>query len=187
MSTEVRATDLLIAPPNMPDPRFRNSVLLLTHLHNKGAFALCVNRAMNFTLDEILQDSNVKIVNPPCLPVYWGGPMSVNSLWMLHSADWSCEGTTMISSAWALTSNEGMFHHIADGDVPRYFRIVMGYASWAPGQLEAELEGEGPWKKNNSWLVAQNLGPDWLLDQDPEELWSSVVTLSSHQAVDSWL
>ncbi len=35
--------------------------------------------------------------------------------------------------------------------------------------------------------VAQNLGPDWLLDQDPEELWSSVVTLSSHQAVDSWL
>ncbi len=93
----------------------------------------------------------------------------------------------MITSAWAMTSNEAMFHHMADGDMPKHFRIVMGYASWQAGQLTCELEGMGQWKKDHSWLVAQNLGPEWLLDQDPEELWGSVVTLSSHQAVDSWL
>lgn len=187
MTVKVRATDLLIAPPNMPDTRFRNSVLMLTHTHSRGAFALCVNRPMNFTLEEILQDSNVKIDNCPKLPVYWGGPVSGNSLWMIHSADWAVENTALITSAWAMTSSEEMFHCIADGDTPRQFRIVMGYSSWAPGQLEAELEGHGPWSKNNSWLVAQNLGPEWLFEQDPDELWSSVVTLSSHQAVDSWL
>lgn len=185
--TEVTATDLLIAPPNMPDPRFRESVLMLTHAQDQGHFAICVNRPMNVTLDEILGDSNCSVAGCPRLPVFWGGPVSNNSLWLLHSADWHCQGTTMISSAWAITSNEQMFEQLAQGDLPQYSRMVMGYASWAPGQLSAELDGGGPWRREHSWLVAQNLGPDWLLDQAPEDLWASVITLSSHQAVDSWL
>lgn len=187
MSTEVRATDLLIAPPGIPDNRFRNSVLMLTHDHTQGSFALCVNRPAGYTLDQILDDSNLKIANVPQLPVYWGGPVSSNSLWMMHSSEWVCESTVMISSVWAMTSSEEMFHNIANGDTPNYFRIVMGYCSWAPGQLEMELNGRGNWRKEHSWLVAQNLGPEWLFDQDPEDLWAAATTLCSHQAVDSWL
>lgn len=187
MIPEIQPTDLLIAPPGMPDARFRNSVLMVTHANETGAFALCVNRPAGFTLDEILSDSNVKIHNPPSLPVYWGGPVSATSLWMMHSAEWQTRSTVMISTAWAMSSSEEMFHCLADGDCPRHFRIVMGYCGWAPGQLEAELKGKGPWKPQHSWLVAHNLGPDWLFDQDPEDLWASATTLCSHQAVDSWL
>lgn len=187
MSTSVRATDLLIAPPAMPDSRFRNTVLMLTHDHASGSFALCLNKPTEFTLDEVLAESNINVINPPKIPVYWGGPVSQNSLWMIHSADWVTEGTVMITSAWAMTSSEEMFHNICDGDTPRHFRIVMGYCSWAPGQLDSELNGGGRWRKENSWLVAQNLGPEWLLDQDPEDIWASATTLCSHQAVDSWL
>ena len=183
----VNATDLLIAPPAMPDPRFRRSVLMITHEHDSGSFALCVNRPTTHTLVDVLANSEINIINPPAIPVYWGGPVSSNSLWMLHSTDWATDDTAVITSAWAMTSSESMFHSIADGDTPRHFRIVMGYCSWAQGQLDAELNGSGPWQKQHSWLVAQNLGPEWLLDQDPETLWSSATTLCSHQAVDSWL
>ena len=187
MTQAVQPTDLLISPPNIPDPRFRNSVLMITHHAEAGSFALCVNRAAGYTLDEILADSELKITDAPKFPVYWGGPVSANSLWMMHSVDWVVEGTVMVSSRWAMTSTRQMFAQLALGDVPRHFRIVMGYCSWSAGQLDMELNGLGPWKKDQSWLVANNLGPEWLFDQDPEDLWSAATTLCSHQAVDSWL
>lgn len=187
MSFEIQPTDLLIAPPAMPDPRFRSSVLMVTHNTDTGSFALCVNRPAGFTLPEILEDSNIRLDQVPDLPVFWGGPVSNNSLWMMHSTDWVLEGSVMISNMWAMTSSEEMFHTLANGDLPQHFRIVMGYCSWAPGQLDSELEGRGPWSKKHSWLVANNLGPEWLFDQDPEDIWASATTLCSHQAVDSWL
>ena len=187
MTLELQPTDLLIAPPNMPDPRFRDTVLMITHVGDQGAHGLCVNRPSGFTLDEILRDSDLTVAGLPSTPVYWGGPVSQNSLWMLHSTDWVCAKTVMITSAWAMTSSEDMFQRFIDHDFPDHFRLLMGYASWAPNQLEHELEGRGPWKKQHSWLVANNLGPEWLFEQPVDQIWGSVVTLSCHQAVDSWL
>jgi len=187
MIIEIKPTDLLIAPPNIPDPRFRDSVLMLTHYSETGAHGLCVNKPSGYTLDEILSDSDFNIESVPRIPIYWGGPVSQNSIWMLHSSDWVSDKSVMITTSWAMTSSESMFHHLADGDSPRYFRLLMGYASWAPDQLENELSGVEPWKKEHSWLTANNLGPEWLFEQPVEQLWGSVVTLSCHQAVDSWL
>ena len=188
MIQPVRATDLLIAPPGMPDPRFRDAVMMLTHVNNQGSVALCVNRATEYTLNDVVD--NIDDINlpehMPNVPVYWGGPMGTTSIWMIHSTDWQGDRTVQLTDQWAMTSNVEMFHCIANGDHPQQFRMVMGYASWAPNQLQAELKGLGPWRKENSWLVAHNLGPDWLLEQAPEGLWTNVVTLSSNQAVDSW-
>ena len=113
--------------------------------------------------------------------------MGHHSIWMLHSSDWVCSDTVMITSAWAMTSSLEMFHCMMDHDMPRHFRLLMGYASWAPDQLDQEIEGQGGWRQEHSWLTAQNLGPEWLFEQPVEDLWSGVVTLSCHQAVDSWL
>jgi putative transcriptional regulator len=189
MTTPVRTTDLLIAPPGIPDARFSNTVMMLTHVNGQGSFALCVNRKTGYTLSDVIDniDSVDLPESMPNVPVYWGGPMGTSSIWMIHSTDWSCAQTVALTDGWAMTSNVEMFHCIADGDHPRHFRIVIGYASWGPGQLSAELEGVGPWSKDNSWLVAHNLGPEWLFEQAVEDLWANVVTLSSHQAVDTWL
>ena len=187
MIPDINITNLLIAPPAIPDPRFKNTVLMVTHKNRSGTFALCANKPTGFGLDEILEDSNLKVPHPPAIPVFWGGPVSSNSLWMLHSSDWITESSVSISSEWAMTSSEEMFHNLTDGDTPKYFRILMGYCAWSPNQLEGELGGSAPWKKEHSWLVASNLGPEWLLDQDHEDLWASATTLCSHQAVDSWL
>ena len=187
MLTRVKGTDLLIAPPNMPDSRFRNTVLFLTHHTERGSFALCVNRETSWTLPEVLEGTEIRPDILPNTPIYWGGPVSPQSLWMLHSTDWVCEHTVMLSSAWAMTSNSSMFYHLADGDFPRQFRMVMGYCAWGPAQLEGELEGHRPWRREQSWLVAHDIGPEWLLEQPTDNLWASAATLCSHQAVDSWL
>lgn len=188
MTVKIETTDLLIAPPNMPDPRFRDSVIMISYFADTGAHGLCVNKPSGHTLDEIISDNNdLNTDAVPRLPIYWGGPVNQNSIWMLHSTDWRCDKTALISPSWALTSSSKMFERLCLGDYPKQFRLFIGYASWAPGQLDHELEGVGPWTKENSWLTAHNLGPEWLFEQDVDTLWASVVTLSCHQAVDSWL
>lgn len=179
------SSDLLIAPPNIPDPRFRKSVLMLTHDHRSGSFALCINKPSKFTLDQVLAELDLDYnLN---FPLYWGGPVNAGTVWMLHSTDWECEHTVAVTTDWAMTSHISMFSHLADGDYPEHFRIFMGYCSWSPGQLANELAGSPPWSHNNSWLVANNLGPEWLFEQPVELLWENATTLSAHQAVDSWI
>lgn len=180
-----KATDLLIAPPQIPDPRFRKTVLMLTHDHRGGSFALCVNRPTEHTLQDIVEELGIDTeLN---FPLYWGGPVNSNTVWMLHSTEWSCEHTVEINEEWSMTSNIEMFRDFAIGNFPRHFRLMLGYCSWSRGQLEAELAGMPPWNHNNSWLIAENLGPEWLFEQPVELLWESATTLSSHQAVSNWL
>lgn len=177
--------DLLIAPPNMPDPRFRKSVIMLTHDLPSGAFALCLNRETRHTVGDIIEDLGIGADMPH--PLYWGGPVSPSTIWMLHSDDWSSEHTHAICEGWAMTSSREMFEQICDGNEPQHYRFFSGYCSWGAGQLENELDGVGAWRKDQSWLVARNPGAGWLLEQPVEHLWSSTTTLCSHQAVDSWL
>lgn len=178
-------SNLLIAPPRMPDRRFRGCVLVVTHATASGAFALCVNRPSDYTLKDIAADTGL---DPEIdYPIYWGGPVSPSSVWMLHSSEWAGKGTVLIDQNWAMTSNLDMFAALSLGECPRYFRLMMGHCSWAPGQLEMELTGQGPWRPEHSWLVTNNPGPEWLLDQEDRLLWEKSTTLCSNQAVASWL
>jgi len=177
--------NLLIAPPAIPDPRFNRTVLMVTQMDNIGAFALCLNKPTGHSLQEILVDTGLDIeLN---FPLYWGGPVNMSSVWMLHSSDWTCEHTVNIDKQWSLTSHISMFHYLADGDYPQHFRLMMGYASWAKGQLEAEIRGLAPWNPNHSWLVADSADPEWVYEQPVEDLWLLATDLCCHQAVDTWL
>ena len=181
-------TDLLIAPPNIPDKRFHNSVLMLTHHNDHGSFALCVNRETAYTLQDLIERTDLGLDCGLNFPLYWGGPVSSSTIWMLHSAEWQLRDHTVpLTSEWSMTSNLDMFYHFADQDYPQHFRIMCGYCSWDRDQLSRELAGKAPWRPEHAWLVAQNMGPEWLFEQPVDELWSNATTLSSHQAVDSWL
>lgn len=177
--------NLLIAPPTIPDTRFRKSVLVLTNDNLRGSFALCINKPTNHTLKDLLEDTGIETeLN---FPLYWGGPVNPNTIWMLHSSEWSCAHTVPINDDWSVTSHMSMFHHLADGDYPEHFRLMYGYSSWAQGQLKAELRGTAPWNPAHSWLVAENPGPGWLFEQPVEDVWMNSTELSGHQAVDTWL
>lgn len=185
MTVKVRAGDLLIAPPTMPDPRFEHGVMLVTHHNSRGAFALCVNRQTEHTLKDILEPIDITMDRD--VPLYWGGPVGTNTVWMLHDPQWSVDNTMRIDDNWAITSHLHMFNKMSQGDWPSRFRIMFGHASWQAGQLEAELEGREPWDHKSSWLVAHRPDPEWLINYDPEELWTSSCSLCSQQTVDSWM
>lgn len=179
--------DILIAPHNMVDPRFKNSVILLTHHEADGSFGLCVNKPTEHTVKEMLENNDIRVSSDLNFPMYWGGPVGLNKIWMIHSPEWSSDHTVEINHQWSMTSNESMFHIIADGQVPKYFRVMFGFSAWGPDQLENELTGEPPWRKEHSWLIANAPSVEWLLDQEETDLWKSAVSLSATQAVDQWL
>lgn len=176
---------LLIAPPAIPDRRFSDAVLMITHHYRTGAFALCVNQPSEHQLQDLLEELEIEAnLN---FPVYWGGPVATNTVWMLHDAAWELDNTVVLNQHWSMTSNIEMFYHLADGDYPQQFRIMMGYCSWAPGQLEAELRGTDPWGPQHSWLTAACPDPNWLLEQPVDELWDRATELAAQQAMDTWL
>ncbi len=182
---ELLPSTLLIAPPGIPDRRFKNTVIMLTHSNDSADFGLCVNKLTAHSLQEITEPLDLGPV--PNLDLYWGGPVSPGTIWMLHDTGWSIEQSVEINTDWAMTSHADMFTAIAEGNEPLHYRMFMGFCAWQQGQLVKELAGAPPWNHRHSWLTAENLGPEWLLGQSADVIWESATTLSAHQAVDSWL
>jgi putative transcriptional regulator len=176
---------LLIAPPKMTDGRFVKSVILVTHHNSAGTFALCLNKPTRNDLKEFSRDIGLDKELP--FSLYWGGPVNQQSLWMIHDNNWENEHSMIVTDKWRVTSNESMFHHLADGDAPRNFRLVFGFCSWAPGQLEMELAGTFPFTRSSSWLILPNSNPEFVLETDPSKLWKTSVELCGQQAVNNWM
>lgn len=185
MPIRLSAGDLLVAPPSIIDQRFEKTVMFLTHSNPRGAFALCLNKQTDHTVNEILDSLDLQLDLD--VPLYWGGPVSPNTIWMLHDKGWEIENTLAVDENWAVTSHTKMFEKMMAGDLPNKFRVFYGHAAWGPGQLEGELKGEEPWSQEHSWLVVNRPDPDWIIEMDPEHLWSSGCSVSGQQAVESWL
>jgi putative transcriptional regulator len=184
---KIKPSDLLIAPPSMPDPRFSETVLMVISHNESGTVALCLNGPTDIETQDIqeLRDPNDTVVMSH--PIYWGGPVARESIWMLHNSDWQSTNTLEIEDGLAVSSDLEMLEALKAGDTPGTFRVFSGFASWAPGQLEAELEGEGQWSKKHAWLVAPCEDLEVLLECPLEDVWQYATELSANSAVSSWL
>jgi putative transcriptional regulator len=178
------AGDCVIAPPRIRDSQFAKSVILLTNQRAGGDFGLCLNRPSGHTLGDLSLELDCDLEDN--IPLYWGGPVGTQTIWMLHTPEWSIDQTVKVNSDWSMTSHQSMFHHLADGDRPDYFRMTFGFCGWARGQLKSELEGQPPYSVDSSWLVWQQTTSD-ILTLPPEELWRISCEQSSHQAVNNWM
>lgn len=177
--------DIIVAPPTMSDLRFRRSSILITYHDADGSLGLCLNKPTSYKLDKISREIGLDVeLN---FPLYWGGPVSQGTIWMLHSTEWALENTLNINEGWSLTSNEQMFRAAADGDIPRYFRFFHGFCSWQSEQLDCELKGDPPWNHQSSWLIVDQPDAETLLETPVEELWKNCLEISGQQAVESWL
>jgi putative transcriptional regulator len=185
MSEDLQAGDLLVSPPSIIDSRFEKTVLFLTHHGEVGSLALCVNRPTDHKINDILKELDLKLDKN--FPLYWGGPVNSSTIWMLHSNEWHIDTTIPINDHWSLTSHISMFHHLSDSDEPKKFRVFFGQASWGPGQLMGELEGDPPWSKNHSWLTVKNPNPSWMMDTNAKNLWIEATQICGEQAVEKWL
>jgi putative transcriptional regulator len=184
---QIRGGDLLIAPAAMRDTRFHKSVILITHHHSEGSYGLCLNRPSGHTVQDVIDEANLDLDCQLQMPLYWGGPVHPGTVWMIHDPNWTTEHTIAVNEHWSITSHTEMFHHLADQDLPKYFRIFHGYTGWGPGQLQMEMDSQGPWAKHSSWLTVSQIEPDLVLEQDESQLWTATVELSARQAIDLWL
>jgi putative transcriptional regulator len=140
---------LLVAMPSMPDERFARSVIYLCAHSPQGAMGLVVNRpAESLTFPGIIRQLGIEAETElDAMPVHVGGPVESSRGFVLHSADYVRESTLVIDDTFALTATIDILKAIATGKGPRRQFLALGYAGWAPGQLDAEIQANG-------WLVA---------------------------------
>jgi len=138
---------LLIAMPGMDDPRFAQSVVCLCSHSAEGAMGLMVNRPIDgLPFDKLLNQLGLKPVpSQRQIRLVSGGPVEAGRGFVLHTDDWSAEGSVAFGAGLALTASVDILSAIAGGGGPRQGLLALGYAGWAAGQLEEEIQ-------RNSWL-----------------------------------
>ncbi len=137
---------ILIAMPGMQDPRFHRSLVYLCAHSADGAMGLIVNkRADDLKLKDLFGKLGIPIGSGIARkPVHYGGPVEMGRGFVLHSSDYhSDEATMQVDDATSMTATLDILHAMATDRGPDHAIIALGYAGWAPGQLEAELQANG--------------------------------------------
>ncbi|MGA9444334.1 MAG: YqgE/AlgH family protein [Methyloceanibacter sp.] len=144
---------LLIAMPSMGDPRFSRSVIYVCAHSSEGAMGIIINqRAPNISFAELLEQLKIvptedRISLPSAMnamDVYLGGPVETGRGFVLHSADYfKADSTLPINDSVCLTATIDILRDIAKGSGPTQALLALGYAGWAPGQLEDEIQSNG--------------------------------------------
>lgn len=144
---------LLVAMPGADDNHFAGSVVYVCAHSPEGAMGIVINRAaehLSFLdllqqLDLIPEDKAINVpANLKCMSVFVGGPVETGRGFVLHSADYfSADSTLAIDGSVCLTATIDILRAIARGAGPHKSLLALGYAGWAPGQLESEIQANG--------------------------------------------
>ena len=144
---------LLIAMPVMEDERFARSVIYVCAHSSEGAMGIIVNRpagSIDFPellaqLDIIDKADGIKLPeSAESMKVLKGGPVETGRGFVLHSSDFFIQDATLpIDDGICLTATVDILRAIAQGGGPKHAILALGYAGWAPGQLEQEIQENG--------------------------------------------
>jgi putative transcriptional regulator len=156
---------LLVATETLRDPRFARTVIYMVRHTEGGALGLVVNIPMgDAPFERALEPFGLEV--PPGsgkVRVYYGGPVESQRGFVLHTPDWKGEGTLVIDTHFALSEDPKVLLAMARGGGPRRALFCLGYAGWAPGQLDAELD-------RGSWGIAP-ADEKLVFDEDPKVKW----------------
>lgn len=135
---------LLVAMPHMEDPRFARSVVFLCAHSAEGAMGIVVNKVMdNMSFTELLHQLKIETGEQKGQAVHYGGPVESGQGFILHSADYRHDSSLVVGSRYALTTTIDILRDMVDGRGPRHSIFALGYAGWAPGQLDDEIQANG--------------------------------------------
>jgi len=165
----VLAPGLLVASPPPGDPNFDRSVVLLAAHGPEGAFGWIINGKELMTLPELLVRSQVTEAPPEIsCSVRVGGPVSPEQVWLVYPSDerfTDHEGQFDVGTGITATASRKVLETIASGTVPRSLIALVGYAGWAPGQLENEI-------RTGSWLPI-DIRTSLLFETEREQAWAA--------------
>ncbi|MFC7705706.1 YqgE/AlgH family protein [Plastorhodobacter daqingensis] len=140
---------LLVAMPGMGDPRFEKSVVFMCAHSDDGAMGLIVNKpAAEVRFADLLDQLGISRTSEGSdIRVHFGGPAEHGRGFVLHSADYSANGSTLqVDDRIGMTGTLDILEDIAKGIGPSRSILALGYAGWGPGQLEDEI-------LQNGWLT----------------------------------
>lgn len=156
---------LLVAAPDMPDPRFAETVIYMVRHNQDGAMGLIVNRPMaEGPLVSLLRALGIE--DEPAsgeAVIHYGGPVDPTKVFVVHSDDYIAQSTTRASQGVSVTASAEIMRAIARGNGPRQSLLLLGYAGWAPGQLEAEI-------KQGGWFSIP-ADKSLIFEGDPDTIW----------------
>jgi putative transcriptional regulator len=133
---------LLIASPQLRDPNFHHTVVLLCHHDDQGALGLVLTREGAVRVDEVLARLEIDAGQPFPALTGWGGPVGDGVGFVIWRGEVGAhEGWSLDDQVAVSPSAERLARLVTDG---ADFDLLLGYAGWGPGQLEAELD-EGSW------------------------------------------
>ena len=156
------APGLLLAAPALNDPQFQRAVVLLVRHDEEGAFGLIVNLRLDLTVRLICEDVGLTWPKAPSPQVFYGGPVSPQQGFVLHPSDARLPEAEPVGDGLAFTTARAALEAwTRQPEAP--WRLIIGYAGWGSGQLDAEL-ARGDW-------VPAPLDVDALLSQPAESLW----------------
>jgi len=142
---------LLIAAPNMSDPRFKYSVVYIVSHDEQGAIGLIINKLLGEEPIEKLMSKDAPPIDADGrrIRIYFGGPVDSGKSFILHTPDYTGEYTIVVNDFFAITPGKDstLLLALAKGKGPRKSILALGYAGWSPGQLESEMEQE-------AWVTA---------------------------------
>ena len=161
---------LLVATELVRGEVFAETVILLLHYDENGAMGIVVNRPTDIAPQEVVADGDAFAAYSG--PLYWGGPVQMNSLRALLRTDTPPAGTeAIVDSVHHVRIDEALTDGPADSASLRYF---IGYAGWGAGQLDREMN-------IGSWHVVP-ASDEHVFADDPRKLWKQLTPPREHRA-----
>jgi putative transcriptional regulator len=163
------APGLLLAMPQLADPNFFRSVVLMIEHSENGAFGLVINHPSPIKATELLESLDMSWRGEDSAVVWAGGPVSPSTGWVLHEPVGVAQpgqGTIAITSSISLSTSPDRLRAIAN-QPPANIRLLLGYSGWGPGQLEQEMA-------RGAWLHA-SADSKLVFGTPPDEIWSSAM------------
>jgi putative transcriptional regulator len=156
---------LLLSMPQLQDPNFARTVVLLCDYGPEGAFGLVLNRPTDMPASAMVR------LDPPVaggneLPLWIGGPVEPERGWILLSEEPSSECKSIRDGLY-LSTSQALLREVLEAHPAPRARIIAGYAGWGPGQLDAELA-------HSSWLLS-DVDLDLVFDTPADMMWEAAI------------
>ena len=158
--------------PQMADPNFARTVILLCQHNDKGAFGLVVNRPL-VTTGKVIVNLDPPVETERELEIWIGGPVEPQSSWMLvgdnsgeEAEETGRRGMLITEDLYLSTAPERLSRLLEPNPPPRT-RLIIGYSGWGPGQLEAELQA-------SAWLLS-DVSADLIFSTPAERMWETAI------------